>query len=161
MPTYTPPLRDMQFVLHELLNVSEGLRKLPPHADIDRETIDSILEEGGKFCSEVLFPLNQIGDREGCTYQGDGVVTTPTGFKEAYQQFVPVVDEHIKEHGKLRVSARGVRRLDSLRKAAHEAVRAGVGGLMLSTLLRSWGLSMRITRLPSSGRTSMHDVLPP
>ncbi|MCC2658461.1 MAG: acyl-CoA dehydrogenase [Panacagrimonas sp.] len=88
MPTYTPPLRDMQFVLHELLNVSEGLRKLPPHADIDRETIDSILEEGGKFCAEVLFPLNQVGDREGCTYQGDGVVTTPTGFKEAYQQFV-------------------------------------------------------------------------
>ena len=88
MPTYTPPLRDMQFVLHELLNVSEGLRKLPQHADIDRDTIDSILEEGGKFCAEVLFPLNQIGDREGCTYQGDGVVTTPTGFKEAYQQFV-------------------------------------------------------------------------
>jgi alkylation response protein AidB-like acyl-CoA dehydrogenase len=88
MPTYTPPLRDMQFVLHELLNVTEGLRKLPPHADIDRETIDSILEEGGKFCAEVLFPLNQVGDREGCTYKGDGVVTTPTGFKEAYQQFV-------------------------------------------------------------------------
>jgi len=88
MPTYTPPLRDMQFVLHELLNVSEGLRKLPQHADIDRDTIDSILEEGGKFCAEVLFPLNQIGDREGCTYHGDGVVTTPTGFKEAYQQFV-------------------------------------------------------------------------
>lgn len=88
MPTYTPPLRDMQFVLHELLNVTEGLRKLPPHADIDRETIDSILEEGGKFCAEVLFPLNQIGDREGCTYHGDGVVTAPKGFKEAYQQFV-------------------------------------------------------------------------
>ncbi|MGQ0618454.1 MAG: acyl-CoA dehydrogenase C-terminal domain-containing protein [Panacagrimonas sp.] len=88
MPTYTPPLRDMHFVLHELLDVETALRKLPPHADIDRETIDSILEEGGKFCSEVLFPLNQVGDREGCTYQGDGVVTTPTGFKEAYQQFV-------------------------------------------------------------------------
>ncbi len=88
MPTYTPPLRDMQFVLHELLNVSEGLKKLPLHADIDRETIDSILEEGGKFCAEVLFPLNQVGDREGCTFQGDGVVTTPTGFKEAYAQFV-------------------------------------------------------------------------
>ncbi|WP_420465665.1 acyl-CoA dehydrogenase C-terminal domain-containing protein [Panacagrimonas sp.] len=88
MPTYTPPLRDMQFVLHELLDVSTGLKKLPPHADIDRDTIDSILEEGGKFCAEVLFPLNQVGDREGCTYQGDGVVTTPTGFKEAYEQFV-------------------------------------------------------------------------
>jgi alkylation response protein AidB-like acyl-CoA dehydrogenase len=88
MPVYNPPLRDMQFVLHELLNVTEGLKKLPQHAEIDRDTIDSILEEGGKFCAEVLFPLNQVGDREGCKYVGDGVVTTPTGFKEAYAQFV-------------------------------------------------------------------------
>jgi hypothetical protein len=88
MPTYTPPLRDMKFVLHEVLNVETHLRKLPPHADIDAATIDTILEEGGKFCAEVLFPLNQIGDKEGCTYKGDGVVTTPKGFKEAYQQFV-------------------------------------------------------------------------
>ena len=89
MPTYTPPLRDMQFVLHELLDVSTGLRKLPQHADIDRETIDSILEEGGKFCSEVLFPLNQVGDREGCTHNKEtGDVKTPSGFKEAYAKFV-------------------------------------------------------------------------
>ncbi|MFA5941542.1 MAG: acyl-CoA dehydrogenase C-terminal domain-containing protein [Sinimarinibacterium sp.] len=88
MPTYTPPLRDMRFVLHELLNAERELRELPPHADIDAATIDSVLEEGGKFCAEVLFPLNQIGDREGCTYKGDGVVTTPTGFKEAYAKFV-------------------------------------------------------------------------
>jgi hypothetical protein len=88
MPTYTPPLRDMRFVLHELLNVETQLRALPQHADIDAATIDSILEEGGKFCAEVLFPLNQVGDREGCAYKGDGVVTTPKGFKEAYRQFV-------------------------------------------------------------------------
>ena len=88
MPQYTPPLRDMQFVLHEMLNVEGALKKLPPHADIDAATIDSVLEEGGKFCAEVLYPLNRVGDREGCTYHGDGVVTTPTGFKEAYQQFV-------------------------------------------------------------------------
>jgi alkylation response protein AidB-like acyl-CoA dehydrogenase len=89
MPTYTPPLRDMQFVLHELLNVTEGLKKLPQHADIDRDTIDSILEEGGKFCAEVLFPLNQVGDREGCKHNKEtGEVTTAPGFKEAYQQFV-------------------------------------------------------------------------
>jgi alkylation response protein AidB-like acyl-CoA dehydrogenase len=88
MGQYNPPLRDMQFVLHEMLNVESALKKLPPHADIDAATIDSILEEGGKFCAEVLYPLNQVGDREGCTYVGDGVVTTPKGFKEAYAQFV-------------------------------------------------------------------------
>lgn len=88
MPTYTPPLRDMRFVLHEMLNVETQLRKLPPHADIDAATIDTILEEGGKFCAEVLYPLNQIGDREGCKLNGDGSVTTPAGFKEAYRQFV-------------------------------------------------------------------------
>ena len=88
MGQYTPPLRDMQFVLHEMLNVTSALKKLPAHADIDADTINTILEEGGKFCAEVLYPINQIGDREGCTYKGDGVVTTPTGFKEAYAQFV-------------------------------------------------------------------------
>ncbi|MGH8528832.1 MAG: acyl-CoA dehydrogenase C-terminal domain-containing protein [Nevskiales bacterium] len=88
MPQYNPPLRDMKFVLHEMFNVEKQLRKLPPHADIDAATIDTVLEEGGKFCSEVLAPLNPVGDREGCKLQGDGVVTTPTGFKEAYKQFV-------------------------------------------------------------------------
>jgi alkylation response protein AidB-like acyl-CoA dehydrogenase len=87
MPHYTPPLRDMQFVLHELLGVENALRKLTPYAAIDRETIDAVLEEGGKFCAEVLFPLNQVGDREGCKFHG-GEVTTPTGFKDAYRQFV-------------------------------------------------------------------------
>ncbi|SFF53275.1 hypothetical protein SAMN04488120_10773 [Fontimonas thermophila] len=88
MPRYIPPLRDMKFVLHEMLEVEKHLAKLPQHADIDAATIDSVLEEGGRFCAEVLFPLNQVGDREGCTYHGDGVVTTPTGFKDAYRQFV-------------------------------------------------------------------------
>jgi hypothetical protein len=88
MGQYTPPLRDMQFVLHEMLKVESRLRKLPPHADIDTATIDAVLEEGGKFCAEVLYPLNQVGDREGCTRHADGSVTTPTGFKEAYRQFV-------------------------------------------------------------------------
>ena len=88
MAKYTPPLRDMRFVLHELLNVERELKLLPPHADIDAGTIDSILEEAGKFCSEVLQPLNAVGDREGCKLLPDGSVKTPTGFKEAYQQFV-------------------------------------------------------------------------
>ena len=80
-------LRDMQFVLHELLNVEAEVKQMPKHADLDADTINRV-EEAGKFCSEVLFPLNRVGDREGCTYEGDGVVKTPTGFKEAYQQYV-------------------------------------------------------------------------
>ncbi|MFC5431023.1 acyl-CoA dehydrogenase C-terminal domain-containing protein [Paraburkholderia denitrificans] len=88
MGQYTAPLRDMQFVLHELLNVEGEVKQMPKHADLDADTINQVLEEAGKFCSEVLFPLNQVGDREGCTYSGDGVVTTPAGFKEAYAQFV-------------------------------------------------------------------------
>jgi hypothetical protein len=88
MGRYTPPLRDMHFVLHEMLDVESRLRKLPPHADIDRATIDAVLEEGGKFCAEVLYPLNRVGDVEGCTRHPDGSVTTPTGFKEAYRQFI-------------------------------------------------------------------------
>jgi hypothetical protein len=65
MPTYTPPLRDMQFVLHELLNVTDDAEALPPHADIDADTINAVLEEGGKFAAEVIFPLNVSGDAAG------------------------------------------------------------------------------------------------
>ena len=88
MPHYTAPLRDMRFVLFELLKVEEELKALPPYAALDAETIDAVLEEGAKFASQVIQPLNQVGDREGCTFHGDGVVTAPTGFKEAYAQFV-------------------------------------------------------------------------
>ncbi len=88
MGQYTAPLRDMQFVLHELLGVEDHLKQMPQHAEIDADTINQVIEEAGKFCSEVIFPLNQSGDREGCTYVGDGVVTAPKGFKEAYQQYV-------------------------------------------------------------------------
>jgi alkylation response protein AidB-like acyl-CoA dehydrogenase len=89
MPQYTPPLRDMQFVLHELFNATETLKALPAHADIDAETLNAVLEEGGKFASEVLFPLNLPGDVEGCTLDRDThEVTAPKGFKEAYAQYV-------------------------------------------------------------------------
>ena len=89
MPQYTPPLRDMQFVMHEVFKVTDEFKAIPKHADIDRETIDAVLEEGGKFAAEVTFPLNISGDQEGCTL--DRVtheVTTPKGFKKAYQQYV-------------------------------------------------------------------------
>jgi alkylation response protein AidB-like acyl-CoA dehydrogenase len=88
MGQYAAPLRDMQFVLHELLDVEAELKNMPKHADLDADTINQVLEEAGKFCAEVVFPLNQSGDREGCTYEGDGVVRTPAGFKEAYRQYV-------------------------------------------------------------------------
>jgi acyl-CoA dehydrogenase len=87
MAHYTPPLRDMQFVLHEVHGAIDALRELPSHADLTRELTDQVLEEGGKFCAEVLFPINRSGDEEGCTYAGNGVVKTPKGFKEAWQQF--------------------------------------------------------------------------
>ena len=89
MPSYTPPLRDMQFVMHELLHVVDDLKQLPQHADIDAETINAVLEEGGKFAAEVLQPLNASGDTQGCQLNtSTHEVTTPDGFKEAYRQYV-------------------------------------------------------------------------
>jgi alkylation response protein AidB-like acyl-CoA dehydrogenase len=89
MAQYTPPLRDMQFVLHELFNVVDELKAMPAHAEVDADTINAVLEEGGKFASQVTAPLNQGGDEQGCKLdKTTHEVTTPTGFKEAYQQYV-------------------------------------------------------------------------
>ncbi len=89
MGQYVAPLRDMQFVLHELLKVEDEFKQLPKHAEIDKDIINQVLEEGGKFTSQVLFPLNHSGDREGCRLDKEThVVQTPKGFKEAYQQYV-------------------------------------------------------------------------
>ncbi len=87
MPRYTAPLRDMRFVLYELLDVERELAAMPRHATVDRETIDAILDEGARFASQVAFPINASGDAEGCTFHADGSVTTPTGFKQAYRQY--------------------------------------------------------------------------
>jgi len=89
MAHYNPPLRDMQFVLHEVLNVVDELKPLPAHAEIDVDTINAVLEEAGKFASQVLAPLNLSGDIEGCTLDpATHAVTAPQGFKEAYAQYV-------------------------------------------------------------------------
>ena len=89
MAQYTPPLRDMQFVLHELFNVVDELKALPAHAEVDADTLNAVLEEGGKFASQVTAPLNRIGDEQGCTLdKATHEVTTPKGFKEAYMQYV-------------------------------------------------------------------------
>ena len=85
MPRYTPPIENIKFILHDVLNAGQ-LADLPGYEDANEELIDQIIEEGGKLCSEVLFPLNQSGDQEGCTYE-NGVVRTPKGFKEAYDTF--------------------------------------------------------------------------
>ena len=89
MPTYTPPIRDLQFVMHEVLKVADEYKAMPPHADVDADTINAILEEGGKFAAEVAFPLNRSGDEEGCKLDPKThEVTTPKGFKEAYHKYV-------------------------------------------------------------------------
>ena len=89
MPSYTPPLRDMQFVLHELLGAVDQLKAIPRYADVDAETMDAVLEEAGKFAAGVLHPINLSGDAEGCTLdKTHHTVTAPKGFKEAYQQYV-------------------------------------------------------------------------
>ncbi|MDP9994256.1 alkylation response protein AidB-like acyl-CoA dehydrogenase [Variovorax boronicumulans] len=89
MPTYNPPVRDMQFVLHEVLNVAEELKALPAHAETDADTINAVIEEAGKFAAEVTFPLNISGDEEGCVLdKTTHEVKTPTGFKDAYAKYV-------------------------------------------------------------------------
>jgi alkylation response protein AidB-like acyl-CoA dehydrogenase len=86
MPVYTPPLRDIRFLLNDVLPTAT-LKALPAYAETGDETlIDQVLEEAGKMAAEVLFPLNASGDVEGCHYK-DGEVTTPKGFKDAYQLF--------------------------------------------------------------------------
>ena len=84
---YQPPLRDIRFVTEELLNLPAQWAQIPAFAEVDADTARQVVEEAGKFASEVLAPLNAVGDIEGCTLK-DGVVTTPKGFREAYQAFV-------------------------------------------------------------------------
>ena len=89
MAQYTPPLRDMQFVLHEVLKVTDDYKHLPQHAEVDADTINAVLEEAGKFAAEVTFPLNISGDTEGCTLdKTTHEVRTPKGFKEAYAKYI-------------------------------------------------------------------------
>ena len=89
MPSYTPPLRDMQFVLHEVFHVADELKAMPTHAETDADTINAVLEEAGKFAAGVAFPLNVSGDAEGCHLDAaTHAVTTPKGFKEAYAAYV-------------------------------------------------------------------------
>ncbi|OED45031.1 acyl-CoA dehydrogenase [Endozoicomonas sp. (ex Bugula neritina AB1)] len=87
MPEYKAPLRDIRFVRNELLGYEKHYAELPGAEDATSDMVDAIMEEGAKFCEQVISPLNQIGDQQGCVWSEDGV-KTPDGFKEAYQQFV-------------------------------------------------------------------------
>lgn len=87
MPRYDAPVRDMKFIFHDLLSL-QNYSNLKGFSEASPDLVDQILEEGGKFAKEVLFPLNKVGDEEGCIRNSDASVKTPTGFPDAYRQLV-------------------------------------------------------------------------
>jgi alkylation response protein AidB-like acyl-CoA dehydrogenase len=88
MPSYKAPLRDQQFVLHEVLGAVDALREMPRYAELDVDTVNQVVEEAGKFCEDKLLSINRSGDEEGCTYDpATKAVKTPAGFREAYDAF--------------------------------------------------------------------------
>ncbi|APG63013.1 acyl-CoA dehydrogenase [Sphingorhabdus lutea] len=86
MPQYKAPVKDMKFILNEVLNV-DNYSNLPGFENASSDMIEAILTEGSKFVENVIFPLNRVGDEQGCTRHEDGSVTTPEGFKDAYEQY--------------------------------------------------------------------------
>ncbi|NVK40061.1 MAG: acyl-CoA dehydrogenase family protein, partial [Oceanospirillaceae bacterium] len=87
MPEYQAPLRDIRFAMNELLDFESHYASLSGCEEVDFDIVNAILEEGSKFASQVLSPLNQVGDQQGCSLE-NGEVSTAAGFKEAYQQYV-------------------------------------------------------------------------
>ena len=90
MPTYKAPLRDIKFLMNELLGAPEQLGQMPYYAQnetADQDLLEQVLDEAARFVETELVPLNVVGDREGCVRHDDGEVTTPTGFKAAYRKY--------------------------------------------------------------------------
>ncbi len=85
--TYTPPVREHMFLLTDVLAIDQ-YGHLPAFADASLDVVSQILDEAAKFTSEVLAPINAVGDKQGCSWNGDGSVTTPTGFKAGYDALV-------------------------------------------------------------------------
>src|SRR3954469_21646769 len=87
MPTYRAPVEDVMFLLNDVFHI-DRYNNLPGFADASTDIVEAVLNEAAKFCEEVLQPLNRIGDIEGCRRNADGSITTPKGFKEAYDRMV-------------------------------------------------------------------------
>jgi alkylation response protein AidB-like acyl-CoA dehydrogenase len=102
MWSYTPPLRDMQFVIEDVLQAPAAWAAIPAFAEIDADTARAVLEEAGKFASEVLAPINAAADLQGCTWR-DGEVRTPDGYPQAYAAYVqggwPALSCHADDGG--------------------------------------------------------------
>ena len=97
MTTYKAPLRDMRFVMEDVLDYDRHFASLPGCEEVNLDLVNVILEEASKFSEDIVAPLNAVGDQEGCKMNEDGEVTTPSGFKEAYRQYVeggwPALDQ--------------------------------------------------------------------
>ena len=87
MTTFKAPVRDIDFVLNEVLDYQAHYKTIAAGAEATPDMVEAITAEAAKFAEEVLSPLNKVGDEEGCTWN-DSEVTTPTGFKEAYQMWI-------------------------------------------------------------------------
>ena len=83
MPSYSAPIKDIKFILQSVLKIHHN--DIPGYGELDNDYLNAILEEASKISSEVLAPLNAIGDKHGCRFE-NGVVYTPPGFKEAFNQ---------------------------------------------------------------------------